>query len=350
MKILNSTFDFELPTKLACPEPTERRGIPRDAVRLLVSRENGSIEHATFDQLDHFLQKGDVLVVNTSATRPAAIPVDLPEQRKGRVHFSTRIGHSDWLVEIREVRQNKTRRWSEGTKNMEFSLPNGGQLKLVKPYYQNRKLLHLWHAELSINQNTNLYFAEHARPIQYENLEREYPLHFYQTLFSFHPGSAEMPSAGRGFTSSLIERLQEKGVVFAPILLHTGVSSLEENEKPYPEYIEVNPLSASVINHAKNHGKRIVAVGTTAVRAIESAVNEKGEVRTFKGHTSLYIDKGDEMKVVDALITGFHEPKASHLHMLQALAGPEHLEKSYSAALKNHYYWHQFGDLHLILP
>jgi len=180
-------------------------------------------------------------------------------------------------------------------------------------------------------------------------LDHPHPLAYYQTFFSFHAGSSEMPSAGRGFTQQLVDKLVAKGIQFAPILLHTGVSSLEEDEKPYPEYMEVHPVSAAIINAAKQKGKRIIAIGTTGIRAIESAVNAEGKVQAFKGHTDLFIEQDTPLKVADGLLTGFHEPKASHLHMLQGLAGYAHIERAYKAALAEDYYWHEFGDLHLIL-
>ena len=199
-------------------------------------------------------------------------------------------------------------------------------------------------------QSMQKYLAHNAKPIQYEKLDRQYPLSYYQTFFSFHPGSSEMPSAGRGFTADLIERLLKKGIVFAPVILHTGVSSLEENEKPYPEYMEIDPLTASIINNAKKQDRRIIAIGTTAVRAIETALNEEGLVIPYRGNTELFIDENYKMKIADGLLTGFHEPRASHLNMLQSIAGYEHIDMAYREAIKAGYYWHQFGDLHLILP
>jgi S-adenosylmethionine:tRNA ribosyltransferase-isomerase len=159
-----------------------------------------------------------------------------------------------------------------------------------------------------------------------------------------------MPSASRGFTAPLVKKLLKKRLLFAPVLLHTGVSSLEENERPFPEYMEVSPLSAAIINAAKSQGQRIIAVGTTAIRAIESAADAGGIVLPYRGNTDLFIDEGYEMKVTDGLLTGFHEPRASHLHMLQSLAGTEHIQRAYDKAIEAGYYWHQFGDLHLILP
>ena len=289
-------------------------------------------------------------MVNTSATIAAALPVSLPGGRQGRLHLSTRLNDREWLIEIREITGNKTIRWHEGEEGMVFQLPSGASVTLKQRFYKNEQWLHLWIADFNLHQSMQTYLAANARPIQYEKLDRQYPLSYYQTFFSFHPGSSEMPSAGRGFTAGLIERLLKKGVVLAPVILHTGVSSLEENETPYPEYMEIDPVTASIINTAKSQGRRIIAVGTTAIRAIETAVNNEGIVMPYRGNTELFIDENYTMKVVDGLLTGFHEPRASHLNMLQSLAGFEHINMAYQVAIENGYYWHQFGDLHLILP
>jgi S-adenosylmethionine:tRNA ribosyltransferase-isomerase len=348
--ITNPIIQFDLPEHLACPKPTEERNLSRDEVRLLVTTSSGQIDHTTFSHLDKHLRSGDVLVVNTSATVPSALPVTLPHGGKGVVHLSNQINAHEWLLEIREIRENKTIRWKAGEEGMSFHLPAGGSITLKRRFYQDHQLLDLWVAGLHITQPPEAYLAAHAYPIQYDKLDERYPLAYYQTFFSFHPGSSEMPSAGRGFTLDLVEKLLKKGVAFAPVLLHTGVSSLEENEAPYPEYMEVSPVSAAMINTAKSQGRRIIAVGTTAIRAIESAVNAAGTLVPYRGNTTLFIDESYSMKVTDGLLTGFHEPRASHLHMLQSLAGFEHIQQSYQAAIKAGYYWHQFGDLHLILP
>jgi len=348
--IAPSIIQFDLPIYLACPKPTEERNMKRDEVRLLVTAGSGQIDHTSFNHLTSFLQQGDVLVINTSATVASALPVLLPRGEKGRLHLSTKLGSREWLIEIREITGNKTVRWQGGKEGMTFQLPSGANITLKQRFYENEQLLHLWIAELSIHQSLGTYLTAHARPIQYEKLDQQYPLSYYQTFFSFHPGSSEMPSAGRGFTADLIERILKKGVVIAPVLLHTGVSSLEENETPYPEYMEIDPVTASIINAAKSQGRRIIAVGTTAIRAIETAVTNEGIVMPYRGNTELFIDENYVMKIVDGLLTGFHEPRASHLHMLQSLAGFEHINAAYKVAIENGYYWHQFGDLHLILP
>ncbi len=345
-----STIQFELPSQLACPLPTEERGVTRDQIRLLVTSNNGDdVQHSHFSHLGDFLQAGDLLVVNTSATLPAAIPLDLPNGKQGVLHLSNKLPNGRWLVEIRAIENNKTRRWKAGEKGMYFQLPHGGHLKLIKRFYNQDHLLDLWEIELSTPDNIEAYLMKSGQAIKYNHVQKNYPLDYYQTCFSSTPGSAEMPSAARGFTPELVSKLLKKGVDFAPILLHTGVSSLEIDEKPYPEYMEVSELSARKIRLAKTLGHRIVAVGTTAVRAVESSVDERGVIQAFKGHTSLFIHQDDSMKVVDALLTGFHEPMASHLHILQALVSDEHLEKAYTEAIDAGYFWHEFGDLHLLI-
>lgn len=345
-----ATIDFELPKGLECPLPTEMRGISRDEVRLLVTNSSGDVGHDHFYNLDKYLNSGDVLVVNSSGTRPSALPIVLPEHEKGMVHFSTRISAREWLVEIRQVKHNETLRWANGRSGTQFLLPGGAKLYLKKSYYQDRQMINLWVAELRTRLDHDEYLSEYAQPIKYQQLDKPFPLDFYQTMFAFHSGSAEMPSAARAFTPQVMERLHQKGVLIAPILLHTGVSSLEEDEPPYPEYMEIDAVSASVINAAKKDGRNVIAIGTTAIRALESTTNSVGEVVPYKGHTSLYIDTGFEMQVADGMLTGFHEPRASHLKMLESLAGKSCVEQAYDLAIEHGYYWHQFGDLHLILP
>ncbi len=341
---------FTLPDHLACPLPTELRGIARDEVGLLVTTGSGAVEHTRFRNLSDYLLPGDVLVVNQSATLPAAFSISLPGGLEGRVHFSTPVSENEWLAEIRQVKGNRTIRWNEGRENMIIPLPGATGIQLIRKFYQDRSLIHLWVVRFNSHQDMRSYMHEFGAPIQYENLNRTYPLDYYQTHFSLYPGSAEMPSAARGFTPRLMKELKKKNILLAPILLHTGVSSLEENEPPYPEFFRIDSQAARTINRARCSGRRIIAVGTTSMRAIESTADDQGCVIPMQGHTNLYIKPGYRPRAVNGLLTGFHEPKASHLYMLQAIAGLEHLELAYSHALDQEYYWHQFGDLHLILP
>ncbi|MEO0875924.1 MAG: S-adenosylmethionine:tRNA ribosyltransferase-isomerase, partial [Bacteroidota bacterium] len=304
-------FQFMLPQKLACPLPTEERGLNRDDVRLMVSNHDGqTINHRGFYDLDEVLDAGDVLVVNTSATIPAALPLVLPDGAEARLHLSTQLAKKRWLVEIRSVSQNNTRRWTSGAPGQSFELPGGASLQLETPFYQDAQLLHLWEATLEVPQPLSEYLQQFARPVKYQNINKPYPIAYYQTYFGQQAGSTEMPSAARGFTEELVQKLLKKGVQIVPILLHTGVSSLEVNEHPYPEYLEISRLSSQQINIAKQQNKRIIVVGTTAVRALESATDNAGTVQPYQGLTELYIQSNYKMKVANGLLTGFHEPEA----------------------------------------
>lgn len=347
-------FDFSLPKLLECAKPTELRGIPRDGVKLMVSqRLTDHINHSQFSQIDQFLREGDVLIINTSATMNAAIPTQLPNGQEGRIHLSTKLSEEEWLVEVRQLKGNKTKRFYELTPGALFSLPQKAKMKILAPFYQNkrgRNHIQLWKARFYLTEPMEDYLNKNAHPIQYVNLDKNYSSAFYQTVFAREKGSAEMPSAGRAFTTDLVTRLVVKGIQFAPIVLHTGVSSLEIGEKPYPEYYKVPNFSASLINRARNEGRRVIAVGTTAIRAVESSLDsDTGRVIPSEGMTDLYITPNRGLKVVSGLLTGFHEPKASHLLMMEALASRSHLLKAYEAAIEQGYQWHEFGDLHLIL-
>lgn len=344
-------FDFELPDKLTQPLPTEARGIKRDAVKLLVSKkETNNVFHTTFTQIDRFLRPGDMLVVNTSATLPAALDIVLPTGRKGRLHLSNHIEGNIWRGELREIIRGIPKRYFLGQAGDEIPLPGGGKAILLKLFYGSTtdlNHLQLWEVKLELPQNTLRYLSHHGKPIRYD--DRQFPIDYYQTAFSSEAGSAEMPSAGRAFTHPLITRLLIKGIQFAPITLHTGISSLEVDERPFPEYFRIPPITASLLNTARRQGHRIIAVGTTAVRAIESALDDQGRVLAQEGWTEHYITPESGVQVVNGLITGFHEPRASHLQMLEAIANSHHLEIAYQAALEEDYQWHEFGDLHLIL-
>lgn len=172
----------------------------------------------------------------------------------------------------------------------------------------------------------------------------------YQTAYAQQPGSAEMPSAGRALTPELLTRLVAKGIQVLPLVLHTGVASLEAHEAPYEEYYAIPAVTAEAVNLTQRRGRRVIAVGTTVVRALESAATPEGQVQAGSDWTSLLITPKRGVHVVDGLLTGFHEPEASHLAMLEAIAGPEHIALSYAQALQERYLWHEFGDLHLLLP
>jgi S-adenosylmethionine:tRNA ribosyltransferase-isomerase len=334
---LQPGLDFELPADLEARQPPEARGLRRDDVRLLVGRGSGDITHHAFSELPDLLQPGDVLVVNRSATIPAA--VDLADGRA--VHFSTVTPEGSWLVEIRLPDGPDL----GGRPGDELALPGGASLSLLRRHQSPR----LWYARLS-HPDVQTYLASHGRPIRYGYVSERWPLSAYQTTFATVPGSAEMPSAARPFTPETVTRLVSAGVLVVPITLHCGVASPEFHEPPYAEWFEVPDMTARVVNTARDSGHRVIAVGSTAVRALESAVTAHGLVRPASGWTERVVTPDQGVRVVDGLLTGFHEPKASHLLMLEAIAGQRLVAYCYAEALAGRYLWHEFGDVNLLLP
>ncbi|MEU6910514.1 S-adenosylmethionine:tRNA ribosyltransferase-isomerase [Streptomyces coeruleorubidus] len=346
------TSALRVPEELSARVPVEQRGpgLDRDAVRMLVSR-GAEVAHHTFRELPRLLRAGDLLVVNTSATLAAAVDGWIGHVRVV-VHFSTRGDDGRWAVELREPDgRGTTRARAGGPAGTEVCLPGGGGLVLEEPL--SGRSGRLWWARVTGSGVPGL-LREHGRPIRYSYTERDQPLSVYQTVFALPSadgaGSAEMPSAARPFTARVVGELLSRGVRFAPVTLHTGVASTEVHEPPYPERFAVPEASARLINAAKAGGGRVVAVGTTAVRAVESAVGAEGPVRARAGWTDLVITPERGVRVVDGLLTGLHEPEASHLLMLEAVAGRVAIERGYQAALQGRYLWHEFGDAHLLLP
>jgi S-adenosylmethionine:tRNA ribosyltransferase-isomerase len=356
-------LDFELPNALAAHEPPEARGLTRDGVRLMVSRvEDDSIGHARFRHFPDFLASGDVVVVNTSATINAALDAwregsgTLPGE-KIELHLSTPLpgAPSDhWVVELRRLTQEGTAPLLDARPGEEFRLPAGATATLLEPYLAHRPAVsdpevRLWIAQLVCPGGVMEYAAARGHPIRYKYVPDRWPLSYYQTIFATEPGSVEMPSAGRGFAQKIVARLERNGVQVVPLVLHTGVASLESKELPYPERYGVPAGTAAAVNRARGLGKRVVAVGTTVVRALETVATPEGMVQPGEGWTDLVIRPERGLYSVDALLTGFHEPRSSHLAMLEALAGRHHLVLAYQAAIEERYLWHEFGDLHLIL-
>jgi S-adenosylmethionine:tRNA ribosyltransferase-isomerase len=340
---------FEIAPDLEAHEPPEARGVPRDGVKMLVARKtDGTVEHRTFSDLPELLAPGDVLVINVSATIPAAVPARRAAGGgRVRVHFATRAPHldDDWrVVEIRSADGRRPARLASGE---QLELRGGARLELVAPYASGQRLmLARFCCELLVDE----YLERHGEPIRYSHVREPWPLEAYQNVYAISPGSAEMPSAGRPFTRDLLSRLVARGVTVAPITLHAGVSSPESHEPPFPEWFEVPERTAETICDARHGGGRVIAVGTTVVRALESATAADGCACARSAWTGLVVTPECGVRSVDGMITGWHEPEASHLMMLEAVAGPELLERSYAAALDAGYLWHEFGDSHLILP
>jgi S-adenosylmethionine:tRNA ribosyltransferase-isomerase len=361
-------------------EPPEARGLPRDGVRLLVSRGEREPVHARFADLAQHLDPGDLLVVNTSGTVAAAIDGTGRAHGHGAggagipvvVHVSNPLPGGLWLVEVRRPRGSPDHTSDPLVVSgpMVVELHGGAGLDLLSPFAGSRRLwLATFHPAPGAaasdpgpgGGDLRAHLVRFGRPIRYRHVPQPWPLDAYQTVFATEPGSAEMPSAARPFTDRVVTSLVRRGVLLAPLVLHTGVSSLEGGEDPYPERYRVPPLTAALVNAAHARGSRVVAVGTTVVRALETvtesatgrtpaATGGSGMTHPGDGWTELVVSPERGVRAVDGLLTGWHEPEASHLWMLEAVAGRRPLELAYEAAFEAGYLWHEFGDSHLLLP
>lgn len=368
-----------LPPELEARQPPETRGLQRDQVRMMVSyRETDRIQHARFVDLPRYLRAGDLLVLNTSGTLPAALTAARADGTEISVHLSTELPAGLHLVEFRapsalpepspgveqagaprnagqqESPVGETRPGGrpklpggEPQTGEGFALPGGASLTALTPYPQSDRL---WVVRLELPEQLRAYLRRWGRPIRYSYLSGNWPIEMYQNVYAQVPGSAEMPSAGRPFTREMLDRLAAAGVRIAELLLHTGVSSLEHGEAPYEEYFEVSHEAAEAVRQVHDAGGRVIAVGTTAVRALESAVDGAGRPIASQGWTDLVIGAERGVRLVDGLLTGFHEPEATHLSLLSGLTGPVRTVQAYRTALEAGYLWHEFGDVHLILP
>ncbi|MDQ1445496.1 MAG: S-adenosylmethionine:tRNA ribosyltransferase-isomerase [Acidimicrobiaceae bacterium] len=346
---LLDSYDFVLPAELEASEPAEARGLTRDAVRLMVaSRSTNHIDHAHFSDLPRFLKAGDLVVINVSSTLPAAVDATTPDGDAVTLHLSTPLPAGGWVVELRC--DGGARPFFEGRPGLRLALPGGADAELLTPYPLGTDVPRLWAAVVRVPGTVHGFLARYGRPIRYAHVPRPWPLSAYQNVYGLEPGSAEMASAGRGFTADVLTALVARGIGVAPITLHAGVSSQEAGEPPFPEPYRVPADTARRVNAAHEWGGRVVAIGTTVVRALESVADDRGHAHPGQGWTDHVVTPDGGVRVVDGLLTGWHEPRASHLAMLEAIAGRPLLEVSYQAALDDRYLWHEFGDAHLVLP
>jgi S-adenosylmethionine:tRNA ribosyltransferase-isomerase len=343
----DSALALPLDPSLEAHEPPEVWGRGRDNVRLLVSNGATDVEHATFPELPRMLRAGDALVVNTSATIPAAIDATLPTAAPLRIHFSTEMPGGLWLVEARELIGNTTAPFFADLTGVDVSLAGGGHLHLFERFADSQRL---WLASPHLASTVFEHLARNGMPIGYKHAPGSWPLSAYQQIFGVEPGSAEMPSASRPFTPEIVVDLVRRGITIVPILLHTGVSSLEAHEMPYPERYRVSDATAAHVNAVHRAGGRVIAAGTTVVRALETVTDPRGVAHPGEGWTELVVTPERGVRAVDGLLTGWHEPEATHLLMLEAIAGRPALETAYSEAHRAGYLWHEFGDSHLLLP
>jgi S-adenosylmethionine:tRNA ribosyltransferase-isomerase len=364
-------MEFRVPPELEAHDPPEARGVSREDVRLMVAhRQALRIEHARFRELARYLAPGDLLVINNSGTLPASIPASRPDGSMLELHLSTPLpsgqGPVDldapptrlqvWVIELRTASRSASEPFTRPHPGEILVLPGAATAEVLEPYppdcgpSDGPPDSRLWTATLGLPLPLGPYLARHGRPIRYGHVSREWPVSYYQTVYAKEAGSAEMPSAGRAFTPEMITDLIAQGIDVAPVTLHAGVASLEEHEPPPAEFYRVSPQTAIRVNMAREAGGRVVAVGTTVVRCLETVADPSGRVEAGEGWTRLVVAPDRRVRVVDGLVTGWHEPRATHLLMLEAIAGRALMERSYRAALQHRYLWHEFGDLHLVLP
>jgi S-adenosylmethionine:tRNA ribosyltransferase-isomerase len=312
-------------------------------VRLLVA--GPSIRHATFRQLGAFLRPGDLLVVNTSRTVSAAVDAIRDDGRPATVHFATELPDGQWVVELRSAGP-AVGPVADASAGERVLLPAGAVLILRGSYLRSRS--RLWCAEVAVEAGVGSYLERFGRPVSYGYVHERWPLASYQTVFARNPGSAEMPSAGRPFSAELVTELVAAGVVVTPVTLHTGLSSAEAEEPPTPERYTVSASTTRLVNLTRASGGRVVAVGTTVVRALETVADLEGRVAPGTGWTDLVLGPHRRARSVDAIVTGWHAPGASHLDLLEAVVGADRVRGAYEAAIREGYLWHEFGDSALL--
>jgi S-adenosylmethionine:tRNA ribosyltransferase-isomerase len=262
------------------------------------------------------------------------------------------VDGGEWVVELRT---RDGQRVHDGSAGEAIRLPGGvtGFLLAAYPDPRHRTGSRLWRARIPVADGLPQWLAVFGRPIAYPYLRGPRPLADHRTLFARRHdhgfGSAEMPSAARPFTPAVLCALRQRGVGVTALTLHTGVASLEAGEEPLPERYTVPATTAAAVNATREAGDRIVAVGTTVTRALETVAEPDGTVRVGAGWTNLVLGPDRRARVVDGLVTGWHEPEASHLLLLEAVAGPDLVRRAYVAALSRGYLWHEFGDSCLLL-
>ncbi len=348
---MSAPFSFTLPPELAADEPPERRGIARDEVRLLViDRASGQIEHTHFDHFGEFLRAGDLLVFNSSRTLPASLSGCVEQGPCIEIRLAEHLPDDSWLALLLCQRGDP---FSCGLRpKMQVDLGHGLTATI---HERDERIPRLWTLSFSKrgSELVNAFYLV-GRPVRYEYVSAPWGLDYYQTVYAREPGSAEMPSAGRAFTWRLLFDLQRRGVETAYIVLHTGLSSYldEKLDAQHPaseeEYF-VSERAAEKVNEAHARGGRVIAVGTTVVRTLESAADEQKRVQAGHGYTRLHISANHALKAVDGLLTGLHEPEASHLDLLTSFLPAEKIKEAYEEAVRQKYLWHEFGDLNLIL-
>jgi S-adenosylmethionine:tRNA ribosyltransferase-isomerase len=349
---MSTPFSFTLPPELSAKEPPERRGIGRDRVRLMtINRQIHQVIHSRFDKLGEFLRSGDLLIFNSSRTLPAALEgCEAPVGPCMQVRLAEHLPDDSWLALLLCQQGDPFGCGLRDGMSIRFS----AELSAIVEK-QDTNIPRLWKLRFS-QSGTELIdsFYHVGQPIRYEYVSAPWDLEYYQTVYAKEPGSSEMPSAGRAFTWKLLFDLKRQGIDTAQIVLHTGLSSymddaLDASHLASEEEYFISEEAANKINRTHQADGRVIAVGTTVVRALESAVDEMGQIQAQHNYTRLRITKDHQLKAVEGLLTGMHEPEASHLDLLTAFLPAEEIQLAYVDAVQQEYLWHEFGDLNLII-
>jgi S-adenosylmethionine:tRNA ribosyltransferase-isomerase len=338
---------FTLPSELEAHEPPEYRGMRRDQVRLLVlPRDGGPLTHTRFDELGRFLRPGDLLVVNNSRTLPGLLRAHDQRGEEVEVRLAHRRADDGWDALLLNGRTHI------GRSGM---LLDFGDDLLARVEDRRADLPFLWRVRFNrccLDLLDHIYRL--GEPVRYTYVKDALPIDLYQTVYAAQPGSVEMPSAGRALTWELLLRLKRRGIAMASLVLHTGLSSTRDDvvdatHPNYEEEYEVPAATAQAVNETHRRGGRVIAVGTTVVRALETQARADGTVEAGCGWTRLHINAQHQLRAVDGLVTGLHEPQASHLDLLSAFVEPARLQQAYQEAVERGYLWHEFGDMNLIV-
>lgn len=336
-------FDFDLPEELIAQEPL----LERDASRLLVvDKISGDVQHKTFKDIIQYLKRGDCLILNNTRVIPARL-FGVKKDTGSSIEFLLlkRIDINTWEVMLRPGKRAKVGTrfvFGEGELEAEILEIIEGGNRIVRFTYEGV-------FENVLDRLGNMPLPPYITKTL-EDKER------YQTVYSKHEGSAAAPTAGLHFTPELLQKIEQMGVKIAYITLHVGLGTFRPvkvdnilEHKMHSEYFDVSQEAADIINSAKENGGRIISVGTTSTRTVESIADENGYVKPCSGWTDIFIYPGYSFKVIDGLITNFHLPESTLIMLVSALAGREHILSAYKIAVQERYRFFSFGDAMFII-
>ena len=343
MDILNKkTYYYDLPEELIAQTPVE----PRDSSRMLVyHKDNNLIEHKIFRDIIDYFNKGDVLVVNNTKVIPARLFGKKAETGANiEVFLLKRHNLTDWEVLIKPVKRVKVGTEIVISPELKCEILSIGDFGSCEIRFKFDGVFE------EILDRVGEMPLPHYIKQKCEKKER------YNTVYSKFDGSSAAPTAGLHFTNELLNKLKEKGVIITDVLLHVGLGTFRPvsednilNHKMHTEYYEVKKESADIINKAKKEGRRVIAVGTTSIRTLESVATKYGEMKECSGDTNIFIYPGYKFKIVDGIVTNFHLPESTLIMLVSAFLGVENTLNMYNTAVKEKYRFYSFGDATLLI-